>query len=57
MDKTEFSEKALLNLQEFMAYTGFKETYARQLIRQPRIGFAVKLGKNGMSIENASTDG
>ena len=44
MDKTEFSEKALLNLQEFMAYTGFKETYARQLIRQPRIGFAVKLG-------------
>ena len=45
MDKTSTNEKALMDLKEFMNYTGFKETYARQLIRQPRTGFAIKLGK------------
>lgn len=46
MDKTSTNEKALMDLKEFMNYTGFKETYARQLIRQPRTGFAIKLGKS-----------
>lgn len=44
MRKTFTNEKVLLNLKEFMEYTGFKETYARQLLKRPRIGFSLKLG-------------
>ncbi len=36
--------KPIMDLREFMQYTGFKETYARLLLKSPRNGFAAKIG-------------
>lgn len=37
-------DKALLNIQEFCEYLGIGETKARELLKKPRNGFAVKIG-------------
>lgn len=37
-------DKALLNMQEFCDYLGIGETKARELLKQPRNGFSVKIG-------------
>lgn len=37
-------EKALLNLKEFCGYLGIGETKAREMLKQPRNGFAIKIG-------------
>ena len=34
----------LMSLKEFMEYTGFKMTYTRQLLLNPRNRFATKIG-------------
>jgi len=36
--------KGLLNLKEFCAYLGIGETKARELLRNPRNGFTVRIG-------------
>lgn len=37
-------EKALLDLNEFCDYLGISETKARELLKQPRNGYALKIG-------------
>jgi phage antirepressor YoqD-like protein len=37
-------EKALLNIKEFCEYLGIGETKARELLKQPRNGYAIKIG-------------
>lgn len=44
MIETVSKNKALLNLEEFCAYLGIGQTKARELLRQPRNGFALKIG-------------
>lgn len=39
----EISKKPLMDLKEFLLYTGFSETFTRRLIKRPRNGFAMKL--------------
>ena len=36
--------KPIMDLKEFIQYTGFGETYARILLKSPRNGFAAKIG-------------
>lgn len=36
--------KALLNIKEFCDYLGVGETKARELLKKPRNGFAIKIG-------------
>lgn len=40
----EKENKALLTVKEFCEYLGIGETKARELIRKPRNGFAIKIG-------------
>ena len=37
-------EKGLLNINEFCTYMGIGETKARELLKTPRNGFALKIG-------------
>lgn len=37
-------QKALLNIKEFCEYLGIGETKARELLKAPRNGFALKIG-------------
>lgn len=37
-------EKALLTVEEVCSYLGIGETKARELIRQPKNGFSLKIG-------------
>ena len=36
--------KALLNINEFCDYLGIRPTKARELLKEPRNGFALKIG-------------
>ena len=38
------NEKGLLNVKEFCHYLGIGETKARELLRNPKNGFTVKIG-------------
>lgn len=37
-------EKKLLDLNEFCEYLGIKKTKARELLKEPRNGYALKIG-------------
>ena len=37
-------EKALLNVKEFAEYLGIGQTKARELLRNPKNGFTVRIG-------------
>lgn len=37
-------EKGLLNIKEFCTYMGIGETKAREMLKNPRNGFALKIG-------------
>ena len=39
-----FMEKALLNVKEFAEYLGIGQTKARELLRNPKNGFTVRIG-------------
>lgn len=38
------NERALLTLKEFCEYLGVGKTKAREMIKEPRNGFAIKIG-------------
>jgi len=44
MNSENKEQKVLLNLKEFCEYLGIKDTKARELLKTPRNGFAIKIG-------------
>lgn len=42
--KSDFEEKALLNVKEFRSYLGIGETKARQLLKSPHSSYTVRIG-------------
>ncbi|CUO57562.1 Excisionase from transposon Tn916 [Fusicatenibacter saccharivorans] len=45
MQQIKLSEKALLNIKEVMAYTGWGENSVRSLLNDPKCRFVVRKGK------------
>lgn len=43
-DKTEVKAKALMTVDEVMAYLGIGETMVRKILRDPKCGFGFRIG-------------
>lgn len=45
-------DKALLNIKEFCDYLGVGQTKAREILKQPRNGFSLKIGSKWYAHKN-----